>query len=71
LKELKDYASAVECFNTIIKINPFYLNGYLSKELAMKELKNFNDALIQFDKALEIDPNFSAAYNSKICLLKF
>jgi len=61
---------AIDCFNSVLKIDPFYLNAYLSKGLALKELKNNHEALEQFNKALEIDPDFIVAQNSKINLLK-
>lgn len=67
--KLKQYDSAVEYADMIIKIDYKYLSAYDIKGLALRFTGKYDEAIQAFDKALQLDPSFADARIHKLELI--
>lgn len=64
-----NFASAIEHFDTAIKINPQDGAAYNDRALSMVELGIIDEAFYYFDKGIEAEPDYATVYHNKGWLL--
>jgi Tfp pilus assembly protein PilF len=57
-----DYKGAVADYDTAIKIDPKYVNAYISRSMAKVGLKDNQGAIADLNTAISIDPKSADAY---------
>lgn len=57
-----DYLKSIEAIGEAIKIEPKYVEAYLSRAGIFADLKNYQGSVNDFKKAFELDSIFSATY---------
>lgn len=57
-----DYVSAIDNFNSIIRIKPYLSEPYFFRGLAKLNLDDYEGAWQDFSQALELNPNYFQAY---------
>lgn len=66
LEQLKEYKSAIECFNQVIaNINPNSFRAFNGKGNVLYEMKQYDTAIKCFNQAIKLEPNYVKAYNNK------
>lgn len=65
----KNFVSAIEHFDSAIKINPFDGAAFNDKALCMAELGFIDEAISNFDKGIEAEPGYATIYHNKGWLL--
>lgn len=60
--ESKDYAAAVEYYNSAIKKNAKYADAYYSRGEAQMELDLYDEAIASFAKVISLKPSFADGY---------
>lgn len=61
----KDYQSALEDFNTAIRLEPRHVESYDYRADVYQSLGDFDKALTDYNMATRIDPTYAAAYFSR------
>lgn len=56
LSQLGRYEDAIECFDKVIKIDPFHKSVWLKKAEVLIKLKRADEALLCYNRAIELDP---------------
>lgn len=59
---MKNYESALNFTNDLIKLNKYNANAYLYKGLIYKDLKDNSKAISAFQTCIEVNPNFYDAH---------
>lgn len=59
---MKNYKSAMECFDKALEIDPESVYAMNSKALTLIKLKNYEKALNLYDKAIKTDPEYTETY---------
>lgn len=62
LNEKEDYIGAIDCFNTVLRINEKNVEAYYGRGISFEETKETEAALQDYQKALLIDPNYGGIY---------
>lgn len=57
-----EYDKALDFINNAIKIDPKYLDAYLTKAGIYGELKDFENCIANYEKAFSLDPGYSKDY---------
>ncbi|RJP28165.1 MAG: tetratricopeptide repeat protein [Candidatus Omnitrophota bacterium] len=65
----KNYATAIEYFDSAIKLNPKDGAAYNDRALCMVELGIIEEAFEYFDKGINAEPDYSTVYHNKAWLL--
>lgn len=56
LTQLGRYEDAIECFDKVIKIDPFHKSVWAKKAEVLIKLKRNDEALLCYNRAIELDP---------------
>lgn len=62
---LNQFSTAIEDFNTAIKLDPKHIEGYNYRGDAWRDNGYLDNALADYDMATRIDPTFPAAYYNR------
>jgi len=65
----RQFASAIEHFDAVIRYNPKDGAAYNDRALCMVELGIIDEALYYFDKGIEVEPDFATIHHNKGWLL--
>lgn len=57
-----DYVSAIDNFNSIIRVKPYLSEPYFFRGLAKLNLDDYEGAIQDFSQAIELNPNYFHAY---------
>lgn len=57
-----DYVSAIDNFNSIIRIKPYLSEPYFFRGVAKMSLEDYDGAIHDYDQAIELNPNYFLAY---------
>src|SRR5690242_16710131 len=60
-----DFSQAIECYSTVIGINPRFADAYCGRGYAYHKQGKYELALTDFNKAIELNPDFALAYNNR------
>lgn len=58
----KDYKSAFDQINTVLRANPYEADAYFLKGMVYKDLKDTNRAISSFQTALQAQPDYKEAH---------
>ncbi len=57
-----DYVSAIDNFNSIIRVKPYLSEPYFFRGLAKQNLDDYEGAIRDYSSAIELNPNYFQAY---------
>jgi tetratricopeptide (TPR) repeat protein len=60
--ELKNYSSAIQCYDSVLAEYPYHINVLLNKGKALINTGKYNAAIACFDRVIDLSPNNSEAY---------
>ncbi len=63
--EKGDFDAAIKAFDSVIRLDPKYVEAIVSRGMAWSEKSEFDKALKDFNEALRIDPKFGPALMSR------
>ncbi len=61
----KDYATAIDCYNKTLELNPESAVAWNNKGNSLSYLGRYKEALDCYDKSLELTPKYAVAWNNK------
>jgi tetratricopeptide (TPR) repeat protein len=61
-QHIKNFTSAIRCYEQVHKINPQHIEAFINKGVALKEMGQINESIESFNTALNIDPKNDNAW---------
>lgn len=60
--EKREFDEAIKLFDQVIRLDPKYVEAYVSRGMAWNEKSEYDKAIKDFNEAMKVDPKFVPAY---------
>jgi tetratricopeptide (TPR) repeat protein len=64
LYQLRNYTKAIQSYQRVIQLDPYYIEAYNNLGIIYQELGDFDKAFSAYQKSIEINPHYEKGYNN-------